>query len=182
MKWMMMVTLVFLAGCTTVGPVLTSLIAVPSTDPTNLQSGVKTATAEPIFLEPGGKTVCVFFGDNSGHQLDLRYVIEEKIRSKGYEIVEDQKQADYIVNARLTYLGYCKNYADQPALGRILGTATGAGIGSAIGHGSSGRSLAWGGALGLVGFAVGDAIDRAKKRLKNSSNRIGEIVCQLINS
>lgn len=122
--------------------------------------GVKTLSAEPIFVEPGGRTVCVFFGDNSGHGVDLKPAITEKLQAKGLTLVDRPDQADYVVNARMTYLGYCKDYPDQPYMGRILGTLTGAGAGAIIGH-DTGQQGIWGAGLGLAGLLIGAAIDKA---------------------
>lgn len=129
-------------------------------NPIHSTGGVKTLSAEPIFVEPGGQTICVFFGDNSGHGVDLKPAIAEKLQAKGLILVDRPDQADYIVNARLTYLGYCKDYPDQPYMGRILGTAAGAGAGAVIGN-DTGQQAIWGAGLGLVGLLIGAAIDRA---------------------
>jgi len=129
-------------------------------NPPHSTGGVKTLSAEPIFVEPGGQTVCVYFGDNSGHGVDLKPAIAEKLQAKGLTLVDRPDQADYVVNARMTYLGYCKDYPDQPYMGRILGTVTGAGAGAVIGH-DTGQQAIWGAGLGLVGLLVGAAIDKA---------------------
>lgn len=144
--------------------VLIFVFAGCATTPHPMESGVRTQTTEPIFVEPGGSTVCVFFGDNSGHGVDLRPIITQKLQAKGLQVVADQDSADYIVNCRLTYLGYCKDYPDQEALGRILGTATGAGAGMVIGNQASnqyaGRMI--GGTLGgVLGYVIGNEIDKA---------------------
>lgn len=142
-------------GCATAPPVGNGPVAKPIAS-----GGVRTMTSEPIFLEPGGRTVCIFFGDNSGHGADLRPAIAEKLQAKGLALVDRPEQADYVVNARMTYLGYCKDYPDQPYMGRLIGTAAGVGAGAAIGQ-QTHQGAALGAGLGLVGLLVGAAIDKA---------------------
>jgi len=131
-----------------------------------MESGVQVESSEPVYLskERGmGQTVCVFFGDNSGHGLDLRGRIEAGLAAKGLQVVSNPDQADYVVDARMTYLGYAKDYPDQPVAGRLLSTTAGAIGGGLIGNnnGGSDGALVGGAVGGVVGLLVGMAIDKA---------------------
>jgi hypothetical protein len=134
-----------------------------ATTPRRVESSVTTKSDDAIFLRPGGRYVSVSFSDTTGHNFDLRDAVIQKVMSRGYEIVGPQ-EADYDLRMAVSYLGYLKDNANAPAIGKLLGIAGGAGVGAGLAASGAMRS----GAAGLVGLGsmvvlglAGAAIDNA---------------------
>lgn len=126
-------------------------------------SGADGKTALPINVRPGGKYVHVVYRNGTGHDFELRRIIEDEFMRRGMIIVDYPEESDYLVIANLTYLGYAKNYTQAPAVGKILGAAAGVGTGlglAASGATNAGAAAGIGLGVGLIGMIIGDAIDR----------------------
>lgn len=126
-------------------------------------SGVDGKTALPINVRPGGKYVHVVYRNGTGHDFELRRMVEDEFERRGMVIVDYPEESDYLVIANLTYLGYAKNYTQAPSIGKILGAA--AGVGTGLGLAASGATNAAAAAgigmgVGLVGMIIGDMIDK----------------------
>lgn len=134
-----------------------------ATAPSRFDSGVRAQSDTAIFLKPGGHYISVSFSDTTGHNFMLREYVIQKLMARGYQIV-DPSEADYDLRINLAYLGYLKDHANAPAIGKALGLA--AGVGTGVGLAASGAMRGGNAALvglgvGLAGALIGAAIDHA---------------------
>jgi len=129
-----------------------------------LDSGTKSLSANPVFIQQGGKTIYINYSNTTGHTLDLQPLLAAQLQAKGYQIVNRRDDADYVLNAQLSYLGYLKNHAEAPRIANELGLAAGAATGLALAAtratGALGASAAGVGAAAAI-WLVGKAIENA---------------------
>jgi hypothetical protein len=120
---------------------------------------VKAKMSDTVFLDPevleSGKPIYVRVTNTSDFQeIDFGNAIKAKIRAAGRVVTTNPKEASYLLQANLLYLGEQKK--DMTAEGALLG-----GVGGAIGGMAVGSSMggygggATGLAIGLAGAGLG---------------------------
>jgi len=137
--------LAFLSGCAATDAALTS---------DNLN--VETKMSSSIFLEPVApekRTVLVQVRNTSGQpNLNLEPMIRSTLEQRGYRIVEDPAQAQYMLQANVLQVGE----ADKETIDKFLSSGYGgAAIGGLIGTGVG--ALAGGHSDALIGGALAGA-------------------------
>lgn len=126
-------------------------------DNRELKAGVK--MSDSIMLNPetlaDNRTVFIRYTNTSGsNDIELQRLLTEKIRGKGYTVVNNPKEAGYFITANLLYMG---NQKDGVTAESMLASGFGGGlVGAAIGAHNSHRAGSIVGA-GLAGAAVGAA-------------------------
>lgn len=116
---------------------------------TSLQT--TSAMSQSIFVDPVAKseqTIFVAMRNTSGQNINLTPKVIGLLQSKGYKIVEDPKEATFILQANVLYCDIKQENNAAPAAG--VGAVAGAGVG--IYNHSSATSGVVG---GLIGAAVG---------------------------
>jgi len=134
-----------------------------ATTPRRVESGVTTKSDDAIFLRSGGRYVSISFSDTTGHNFMLRDFVAQRLVSRGYQIV-GPRDADYDLRMNVSYLGYLKDHANAPAIGKALGLAAGVGTGAGLaasGAMGTGNAALVGLGVGLAGALIGAAIDNA---------------------
>jgi outer membrane lipoprotein SlyB len=121
---------------------------------------VQNRMSDTIFLEPVSadkKTVYIEIRNTSDQDLDLS-AVPSMIAAKGYRIVSDPAEAQYLLQANVLYVGKASQAAIDAVTGAgfggpLAGAAIGAGAGAVIGGSSTAAGI---GALvgGLLGAAV----------------------------
>lgn len=138
------------------------------------------AMSETIFLSPtdAPKKVLIQVRNTSSNQEAsdrLESVIASRIRSKGYEIVNSPKEATYLLQVNLRYLGEYKdgmNFQDTLTMG-TAGALTGLGLSS---RGDYGRGAAIGGIIGAIGGFALDTATRVRTEIIAIDIQITELL------
>ncbi len=111
----------------------------------------KATMSQSIFIDPVAKskqTIFVAMRNTSGQEIDLESKILHKLQSKGYTIVDDPDNANFILQANVLY---CDIKQENNAVGAgVLGGAVGAGVGGYNHHSTTGTVVG-----GLAGAAAG---------------------------
>jgi len=116
---------------------------------------VQTKMSKSIFLDLDNqieKTAFVEFKNTSDKDIDLIEAIKKAVRDRGYTIVDNAKQAAYIYQGNILYVGEADPAALRTAIHSGYGsTVGGAAAGGAIGYGlGGGRGAVIGGAAGGI--------------------------------
>ena len=114
---------------------------------------VQTKMSQSIFLDLDNqieKSAYVEFKNTSDKDIDLNAALKEAVRKQGYTIVDNAKEAAYIYQGNVLYVGEADPAALRTAVTRGYGsTVGGAAAGGAIGYGlGGGRGAVLGGAAG----------------------------------
>ena len=114
---------------------------------------VQTKMSKSIFLNLDAqieKTAFVEIKNTSDKDIDLTNAIKQSVRNRGYKVVDDAKQAAYIYQGNILYVGEADPAAIETALTKGYGsTVGGAAVGGAIGWWQGGgQGAAIGGAAG----------------------------------
>lgn len=126
--------------------------------------------SDTIWLTPvrsSLKTIFVDIKNTSGeNKFDCNQDIRQALILKGYAMIDDPDQAQFILQANVLSLEKQQGgqYSKVNGSGALIGTVLGAGTGAAIGSGIS-SSHAMGGAAmgGLFGLLVGSMIEHAEQ-------------------
>ena len=127
---------------------------------------VQTKMSKSIFLDLDNqieKTAFVEFKNTSDKDIDLIAAIKKSVRDRGYTIVDNAKQAAYIYQGNILYVGE----ADPAA----LRTAVRGGYGSTIGGGAAGGAIGYGlggGRGAVIGGAAGGILASATELITGS--------------
>jgi len=127
---------------------------------------VQTKMSKSIFLDLDNqieKTAFVEFKNTSDKDIDLIEAIKKSVRDRGYTIVDNAKQAAYIYQGNILYVGE----ADPAA----LRTAVRGGFGSTIGGGAAGGAIGYGlggGRGAVIGGAAGGILASATELISGS--------------
>ena len=100
---------------------------------------VQTKMSKSIFLDLDNqieKTAFIEFKNTSDKDIDLIEAIKKSVRDRGYTIVDNAKEAAYIYQGNILYVGEA-----APA---ALRTAVRGGYGSTIGGGAAGGAIGYG--------------------------------------
>lgn len=125
---------------------------------------VQTKMTETVFLDPvppGERTVYVEIRNTSDKpDLDVGSAIRQDIQAKGYRIVDDPRQAHYVLQANVLQAGKNSETATQEAYkggfgGTLIGAAGGGALGYGIGAAGGGNNVL----LGVGGALAGAAIE-----------------------
>jgi len=123
---------------------------------------VQTKMSDTVFLEPVSPEDKVIYFDmrnTSDKQIDVKNVIANKFRSKGYKITNDPKKATYMLQGNILKVGKSDLREAKSMMDSGFGSAfTGAAAGAAASYasGGSGRTSS---AVGLAGAAIGFVAD-----------------------
>jgi len=118
---------------------------------------VQTKMSKSIFLDLDNqieKTAFIEFKNTSDKDIDLIEAIKKSVRDRGYTIVDNAKQAAYIYQGNILYVGEADPAALRTAVRRGYGwgygsTAAGGAAGGAIGYGlGGGKGALYGGVAG----------------------------------
>lgn len=114
---------------------------------------VQTKMSKSIFLDLDNqieKTAFIEFKNTSDKDIDLIEAIKKSVRDRGYTIVDNAKQAAYIYQGNILYVGEVDPAALRTAVRGGFGSTLGGGaVGGAIGYGlGGGRGAVLGGAAG----------------------------------
>jgi len=114
---------------------------------------VQTKMSKSIFLDLDNqieKTAFVEIKNTSDKDIDLTNAIKQTVRNRGYKVVDNAKQAAYIYQGNVLYVGEADPAAIRTAVTKGYGsTVGGAAVGGAIGYWKGGgRGAAIGGAAG----------------------------------
>jgi hypothetical protein len=143
-----------------VGTLVLTACAATYTSVAKRNLDVQTKMTDTIFLDPvpsGARTVFVEVKNSSDKpDLDLEGPIRERIRSRGYQIVDDPRRAHFILQANVLQAGRTSETAAEQMYGRgygapITGAAVGGTAGYVIGKAAPGNAAVW----GLGGAVVG---------------------------
>lgn len=129
---------------------------------------VKTHMSESIFLDPvppDAKTVFVTARNTSDHpELDLRASLRQAIEARGYRVVEDPKQAHYMLRVNVLQAGQIETKDTSAMLMSKYGEPLLAGAGSALVANQFG---AGGGATTGIGLGVAAGTFLANQLVKD---------------
>lgn len=115
---------------------------------------VSTKMSDSVFLDPevleSGKPIYVRVTNTSDFQeIDLGHIVKDKIRASGRLVTTNPKEASYLLQANLLYLGVQKK--DMTAEGAVAGGVGGLVGGAAIAKNSNSYGE------GITGLAIGVA-------------------------
>jgi hypothetical protein len=125
---------------------------------------VQTKMTETVFLDPvpaSERTVYVEVRNTSDKpDLDIGSAIRQQIQAKGYRVVDDPRQAHYVLQANVLQAGKSSLTATQEAYkggfgGTLLGAAGGGALGYGIGAAGGGNDVL----LGVGGALIGSAME-----------------------
>lgn len=122
--------------------------------------------ANPVYLNPGGRSVLVSCTNTTGVSLMDPYqeAIEAELVAKGYIIVDSVEQADYKLKCQLTYFDLLSKRSDSAELQNLVLSSAGATIGGAIGANNHNPWLgAFGG--GLIGLGISEVINNSNRKI-----------------
>ncbi|WP_342767890.1 complement resistance protein TraT [Legionella donaldsonii] len=124
-----------------------------------------TKLSKTIFLDPvapSQKTIFIAVKNTSQERLDLAKPLADSLKAQGYQVVNNPKNAHYLLQANILKVGKMSVAASQTALGGGFGSAlAGAGTGAALGALShNGNTILAG---GLAGGVIGLAADSLVK-------------------
>ena len=135
-----------------------------------IEFATTSSMSDTIFLtpvRPALKTVFVDMKNTSGDdRFDLSQDVRQALTSKGYAVIDDPESAQFVLQANVLSLQKANHgeYSQVSHSGALIGGLAGAGMGAAIGSGTSPQHAAGGGAaLGLFGLIVGSMIDHAQE-------------------
>ena len=127
---------------------------------------VQTKMSKSIFLDLDNqieKSAFIEFKNTSDKDIDLIAAIKKSVRDRGYTIVDNAKEAAYIYQGNILYVGE----ADPAA----LRTAVRGGYGSTIGGGAAGGAIGYGlggGRGAVIGGAAGGILASATELITGS--------------
>lgn len=147
-------------ACLLAGALALSGCAATYTAVAKRELDVQTKMTDTIFLDPvppAQRTVYVEVKNTSDKpDLDLEGPIRERIRSRGFQVVDDPRRAHYILQANVLQAGRTSETAAEQMYGRgygapITGAAVGGTAGYVVGKAAPGNAAVW----GLGGAVVG---------------------------
>ncbi len=125
---------------------------------------VQTKMTQTVFLDPvpaGDRTVYVEIKNTSDKpELDVGAAIRQDIQARGYRLVDDPRQAHYILQANVLQAGKNSETATEAAYkggfgGTLIGAAGGGALGYGIGAAGGGNDVL----LGVGGALAGAALE-----------------------
>ena len=124
---------------------------------------VQTKMSESVFLDPvppDERTVYVEVRNTSDRpDLDLATPIRQRIAANGYTLVDNPREATFILQANVLQAGRSSETATEAAYkggfgGSLIGGAAGAAVGYGIGRAGGGNDILLGAAGALAGAAI----------------------------
>lgn len=124
---------------------------------------VETLMSDTIFLdleEQRERTVFVDIRNTSDKEIDLKTLIANKLQSKGFKIIDNPKDAGYILQSNILYVDKTDKSAARTALSSGYGGAipTGMAVGGTIGSSGKvgfGRIMGFARGMSIGGLAAG---------------------------
>jgi hypothetical protein len=124
---------------------------------------VQTKMTDSVFLEPVSPTERTVFVEvrntSDKPDLDLQRQIEDRLRARGYTVIDDPARARFLLQANVLQAGRDAETAAQagnsgPLGGGLLGGAAGGAVGYGVGSAGGGNNILLAAAGALAGAAI----------------------------